>query len=114
MNLIQFILECEMRGIRIMIEGENLRVTGALKPATADYIRKHKQAIIKQLNSEHGACDKCGVDTANMLTTPDAQWCWMCAPCFHKRHERKQPPARHLNRKKQRNKSHTQQKEQTA
>jgi len=81
MNANTFLLECLMRGIDIRLEGENLRVIGGLKPVTADFIRKHKQAIIKQLNSEHGACERCGADTHNMLTRPDRTISWLCTPC---------------------------------
>lgn len=88
MDINTFLIECEMRGIRIMADGENLRVKGSLKPATADYIRKHKAAILKLLNSEHGACHKCGADTRSMITKPDGSFIWICSQCIDADHER--------------------------
>jgi len=85
-----FLLECLFRGIDIRLEGENLRVIGDLKPVTADYIRTHKKAIIKQLNSEHGACQTCGADTRSMITRPDRTIRWICSQCIDREFPRKE------------------------
>jgi len=88
MDINTFLLECEMRGIRIMADGENLRVKGSLKPATADYIRKHKAAILKLLNNrKYGACHICGADTRSMITRPDGSFRWICSQCIEADHE---------------------------
>jgi len=81
-----FLTECLIRGYRISLEGDSLRVTGDPKPATLDFIREHKTEIIRALaEQQHGACVHCGCDTDAMLTVPGKQRQWCCVPCFDKR-----------------------------
>ena len=85
MDVSTFLIECLMCDIKLNADGEKLQVehTGRLKPATADFIRQHKQEIISKLSEqEHGACVGCGKDTESMLTAPGEPWCWMCCACF--------------------------------
>ena len=49
MNSKQFIFELQARGIIIYLDGSDLIVEGRLKPATADYIRRHKDALVEAL-----------------------------------------------------------------
>jgi len=87
MNIPTFILECEMRGVRFIVNGDALQIEteGGLKPATAKFIRQHKPEIIEALSDQqHGFCIHCGTDTAAMLTKPGTGWMWCCPECFDK------------------------------
>ena len=88
MDIQTFFTECLIRGIRISLAGDSLNVESdvRLKPATADFIRKHKGEIIQMLaEPEHGACIHCGIDTQSLLTVPGADCMWWCPECFGNR-----------------------------
>jgi len=86
MNIETFLTECLIRGYRISLEGDSLRVTGDPKPATLDFIREHKGEIIQALtDQQHGACIHCGCDTDAMLTVPGTGCMWCCPACFERR-----------------------------